>query len=131
MAPDNPVVLTRICGHAVWANSLALRRAGLDRHTPEVRGGKIHRDDRGMPTGVLVENATGLVRRKVPPASTADRVRAIERAIEECHRNGLTGIHDAGVGAGTLEIYRELHSQEKLGLRIHTEEEFCSILEQA
>src|SRR5213078_1754546 len=52
-----PVVLTRIDGHAIWVNSVALREAGITKATPDPAGGKIMRDAKGEPTGVLVDNA--------------------------------------------------------------------------
>src|SRR5205085_12174056 len=58
---DRPVVLERVDGHAVVANSAALKIAQVDGRTMDVTGGKIERDTSGKPTGLLVDNATGLV----------------------------------------------------------------------
>src|SRR5882724_11857418 len=43
-APHHPVSLTRIDGHATWANSAALAAVGIDRATQEPTGGRILKD---------------------------------------------------------------------------------------
>jgi len=118
VAPDHPVCLTRIDGHAAWVNSRALARSGIDADTADPPGGRIHRDPRtGEPTGILVDNAMALVKRPVP--DRAAKRRAILRAAAECHRLGLTGIHDAGVDEEGLSIYRELYDADALHLRVY------------
>ena len=65
-APDNPVFLARVDGHAVWVNRKALELAGLSAATPDPAGGRILRDASGAPTGVLIDRAQSLVGRKIP-----------------------------------------------------------------
>ncbi|MFH4258984.1 amidohydrolase family protein, partial [Acinetobacter baumannii] len=65
VAPNNPVLLQRVDGHVSWANTLALRWAGVSRQTPDPPGGEILRDAQGEPTGILKETAAGLVARIV------------------------------------------------------------------
>ena len=72
---DRPVVLERVDGHAVVANSAALKAAGITAATKDPVGGKIERDASGNPTGLLVDAATELVNSKVP-APSADAARA-------------------------------------------------------
>jgi hypothetical protein len=62
-APDNPVVLRGMHGHASWANSRALLDSGVTRATPDPSGGKVLKDPAtGFPTGILIEHAQALVR---------------------------------------------------------------------
>src|SRR3712207_1519702 len=61
VTPNNPVWINRLDGHMNLANSLALQKAGVTRATREVEGGTIVRDASGEPTGVLKDNAMGLV----------------------------------------------------------------------
>ncbi len=117
IAPDHPVVLTRIDGHAVWANTRALERAGIDRSTTDPDGGRIERRADGEPTGVLVDNAMMAMFATVPAATRTEIREAILAAAAECHRLGLTGIHDAGVTADELAVYRELYRTGELKLR--------------
>ena len=73
---DRPVVLQRADGHALIANSAALKRAGIDRNTPNPAGGEILKDAAGEPTGMLVDNAMDILVRLIPPD---DRRRARRR----------------------------------------------------
>jgi predicted amidohydrolase YtcJ len=96
VSPDNPVYLERADGHAGVANSPALRLAGVTRNTPVPPGGAIHHDDRGEPTGMLVDNARALVERIIPEPSEAELERMLITASERSVRLGWTQVHDAG-----------------------------------
>ncbi len=118
-APDHPVYLTRVDGHAGWVNPKALEIAGITARTPDPPGGKIHRDAAGAPTGILIDRAQALATRKIPPA-TADELRErLGRAARECARLGLTTVHDAGVDAGDLAAYRALIAAGRLPIRVY------------
>ncbi|HET6201783.1 MAG TPA: amidohydrolase [Planctomycetota bacterium] len=117
--PENPVWLSRIDGHAGLANAAAMALAGLDPSAADPPGGKVHRFPDGSPTGVFVDDARGLVARKVPGPSKEDLRRWILRAQEECLKAGLTGVHDAGVGEETIATYRELADSGELRLRVY------------
>jgi len=54
-APNNPVVLKRAGGHSSVSNSMALKLAGIDRHTPDPKGGLIERQADGEPNGTIRE----------------------------------------------------------------------------
>jgi len=118
VAADRPVFLTRVDGHAGWANTRALTLAGITNQTPDPPGGKIVRDAQGKATGILVDRAQGLVRSKIPPATFAQIKRQLELAARECARLGLTGVHDAGVSRDDLQAYRELIREGKFPLRV-------------
>jgi predicted amidohydrolase YtcJ len=117
--PDHPVYLERVDGHAALANVMAMQRAGLTRASKDPSGGQIVRDARGEPMGVLVDNAQGLVERSIPAATRAQTKAMIAAAITEMHRWGLTGVHDAGASAQTLELYEELGREGALDLRLY------------
>ena len=115
--PDNPVVLTRVDGHATIANARAMQAAGITATTRDPEGGRIERDARGAPSGVFVDRAMGLIGRVIPPPSREQRREMVLAAIAETNRWGLTGIHDAGVSAGTIEVYEELARDGRYDLR--------------
>jgi len=118
-APDNPVFLTRVDGHAVWVNRKALELAGLSASTPDPPGGKILRDASGAPAGVLIDRAQSLVGQKIP-SETPDQIRErLAHAAQECARMGLTSVHDAGVGAETIGQYRVLIKDHRLPVRVY------------
>ncbi len=113
----NPVAVTRIDGHALLANAAAMEAAGITAETKDPEGGRIVRDAAGNPTGVFVDAATALIRRMVPP-DPPDRLReGIRLAIEELHRYGVTGIHDAGVPPATIDLYASMARAGEFDLR--------------
>ena len=119
ISPTRPIAMTRIDGHAIWVNSAALEAAGITAKTPDPAGGKILRDAVGAPTGVLLDEAMPLVRRKIPAPNAAQIRRWIEGAIEACHRVGLTGVHDAGTSAADLAVLQAMQAEGKLPLRVY------------
>jgi predicted amidohydrolase YtcJ len=119
VAPDRPVWLTRVDGHAGWASSFALERAGVTPETQAPSDGQILRDDDGAPTGVFIDGAMGLVTKAIPGGSRADLTRQILAAQGQCLKVGLTGVHDAGISRDEVEVYRELDRSGRLKLRIY------------
>jgi len=118
VAPDHPVWLRRVDGHAAWANSKALELAGMTKATTDPPGGRIERNLDGSPTGVVVDNAMSLVESKIPPASHEQRRRAIALAVRRCAELGLTAVHDAGIDLEEISIYRELAERGELPIRV-------------
>jgi predicted amidohydrolase YtcJ len=117
VAPNNPVFVQRVDGHVSWANTLALTKANVTRETKAPEGGEILHDAQGEPTGILKETAGGLVGRVVPDPSRAERMQAIERALGEARRYGITSIQDNS-GYENVELYRELLQADKLTVRV-------------
>jgi predicted amidohydrolase YtcJ len=117
--PNHPVFLSRVDGHAGWANRKAMEIAGITRGTPDPQGGKIIRDANGEPTGVFVDRAQGLIYSKIPNPPFEVVKRRILLAARECARLGLTSVHDAGVPAEDLRAYRELIAEKKLPVRVY------------
>jgi predicted amidohydrolase YtcJ len=125
-APDNPVLLRRVDGHAAWVNSKALAAASIDRGTPDPDGGRILRDGKGEPTGILIDNAADAVRNIVPEPSRPEKKEAVRRAIARCLGEGLTMVHDAGIDGETLAIYRELVEEGDFPFRVYAMIEYTS-----
>ncbi len=118
-APDNPVYLTRVDGHAAWVNRKAMELSDINAATPDPPGGKILRSAAGAPTGVLIDRAQALVSRHIPAATPEQTARHIARAAQECARLGLTSVHDAGVSSQDLTAYRQLIAEHKLPVRVY------------
>jgi predicted amidohydrolase YtcJ len=114
-----PVWLRRIDGHAGWANSAAMKLAGIDDDTPDPVGGKIIRDDNGHATGVFVDMAMDIVEAQVPQPDKADTRAAIKAAAEVMLSEGLTGVHDAGVDLQTAEVYMAMADDAELDIRVY------------
>ncbi|MGH9673835.1 MAG: amidohydrolase, partial [Bryobacteraceae bacterium] len=118
-APNHPVYLTRVDGHAAWVNRKALDLADVNAGTQDPPGGRILRDASGRPTGVLIDRAMGLVSRRIPPVGAERTKSNIARAAAECARLGLTTVHDAGAGAEDLAGYRALIAGKQLPVRVY------------
>lgn len=117
VAPHNPVLLASRDGHALWVNSMALEQAGLTAATPEPAGGRILRDERGTPTGVLLENAQALLRAAFERPRGDELLSPLVAGIKLLQSLGLTGIHDLE-GADAFWCFQRLEAEEKLGLRV-------------
>jgi len=118
-APNNPVYLTRVDGHAGWVNRKAMELAGITASTADPSGGRLIRDSAGQPTGVLIDRAQGLVGSKIPPLTPQQLKETLERAARECARLGLTGVHDAGAGMNVITAYKELIEEKRFPLRTY------------
>jgi len=117
-SPDNPVVLTQTTGHYVVANSMALRLAGLTKDTRDPFGGTIDRNPDGTPTGLLRENAAGLVRRLVPPRSPAETEAGIRDFAKAFNAEGMTGLKDPGISSQAWDIYKKVERDSALSVRV-------------
>lgn len=118
-SPDNPVWLSRVDGHAGLANRKAMELAGVTGETANPPGGEVLRDAKGEATGVLVDNAESLVDRVIPQGLLGRPEDAILAAQRLCLSAGLTGVHDAGLSPGLIEVYRRLEADGRLKLRVY------------
>lgn len=116
---ENPVMLTRVDGHASMVNGVALEMAGITSETADPPGGMIVRDQTGAPTGVLIDRAMDLVTSIIPEPTEGMRVRAIRQAIKRCTSLGLTTVHDAGVSAQTVALYKDLIDKSQFPFRVY------------
>ena len=118
-APDQPVVLTRTCGHIYAVNSAALAAAGITAATAPPVGGEIGRDLAGVPTGLLHETAMGLVTRVLPPPSADDYEQMIVAALRHQRSLGITSSSDCGVAPALLDVYRVVDAGGRLPARVN------------
>jgi len=119
VAPNNPVVLERICGHCTLVNSYVLRISGITKETPDPPLGVIIKDPgTGEPTGILHEKAMDLI--KWPQLSDREShemdKRAVKLAIKEAARFGVTSVHDLD---GKIGIFKELLDEGELTVRVY------------
>jgi predicted amidohydrolase YtcJ len=134
VSPNNPVVLSRVDGHTSWANTAALRLAGVTKDTPNPPGGSIVRDPAtGEPTGILQEGpARSLVTTKVPSPSHAQIRRGVVAAMELAARTGVTSVQTdiSPITSGSFDendpalpeafrVYQELERADSLTFRVY------------
>ena len=118
LAPSNPVYLTAKSLHAAWANTAALKIAGITNETPGPKDGAIQRDDKGRATGILLETAMALIGDVLPVPPLNEIERAIERAQPILWSMGLTGIHDFDRRESFMAL-QSLHGRGQLKLRVN------------
>lgn len=114
-----PVWLERVDGHAGWANAEAMRLAGITAATLDPDGGRIERDERGNPNGIFVDAAMNLITRHIPAPDATEATAMLDAALAEMARVGLTSVHDAGVSAAELALFRQYADAGKLTTRIY------------
>ena len=125
VSPDNPVYLGHASGHAGFANAKAMEIAGLMELDKEgiskfeVEGGEVMRDAMGRPTGIFNELAQSLITKHIPENTPAKDIKAFEMAVAACHKNGITGFHDAGIGRETIALYEEMKAKDKMKIRLY------------
>lgn len=113
-----PVWLQRVDGHAGWANSAALKAAGVTAATKDPAGGSIDRAPDGSPRGVLVDAAMELIEAKVPAPRPEDRDLALANAQQILFKRGVTAVADMGTGIEDWQAYRRAGDANKLYVRI-------------
>ncbi len=119
VAPEHKVVLERVDGHTVWANTAALEAVGVDAETHAPAGGEIVLDEEGRPSGILKERAATLVLEQVGKPDAQERQRLLVEALAELHTMGITGVH-APEEAEAFSDYQALWAHGRLRLRLLT-----------
>ncbi len=125
VSPDNPVYLRHASGHAGFANAKAMEIAGLQIIPKEgvdpfeLEGGEVIRDDLGRPTGIFNERAQTLITKHIPEDTPERAAKAFELAVAACHRDGITGFHDAGIGRETISLFEQMKAAGKMQVRLY------------
>jgi len=115
--PDRPVILSRIDGHAAIANGKALELAGV-KAGDKLEGGEVEVKN-GKLTGILIDNATGLVYSKVPKPTTAQLTDALLDAQKNCFAAGLTTVSDCGLDYSMALLIDSLQKKNELKMKMY------------
>jgi len=115
--PNTPVYLMRVDGHAVLCNEAALKLAGI---TPSIKinGGEIIVKN-GKLTGILIDNAVDLVKKKIPAFTRELNASQLLQAQKNCFEVGLTTVDDAGLGKDSIALIDELQKGGQLKMRVY------------
>lgn len=119
LVSDRPVWLTRVDGHAAWANTMAMELAGINQDTEDPVGGQIIRDENSNATGVFVDTAMSYIREQIPDTSFEEQKVALIAAMKSLATYGITSVHDAGIGSSTISAYKELVADAPLPIRVY------------
>ncbi len=114
--PNTPVFVMRLDGHMGFANSVALKLAGINSDSEQPTGGEIVRDKNGEPTGVLKDTALEPVLSVIPQASDGELLKAIEAAQNHALRLGLTQVHVMSANPTETNIFRAFKLADQNGL---------------
>lgn len=117
VTPQTPVALSRLDQHMWLLNSVALRLAGIDRNTPEPKGGRILRDAAGEPTGVVIDTAKDLVQKVIPAPTHAALEKMLKVGIQHGLSNGVTQAHSMGLDWDTHEALLRLRAKGETDMR--------------
>ncbi|MCJ9428279.1 amidohydrolase [Kordiimonas marina] len=117
--PDIPVILGRADGHAVVANSAALKAAGIDASTKPPFGGEILKNKMGEPTGMLIDAAQGLVHALIPAETPEARAKALKTGAEVYAHYGWTGLHNMSVPWTDVKILEREADAGDVGIRVY------------
>lgn len=113
----HPAMLRDDSKHNRWANSAALRRAGVTDSTPDPMGGQILRDSRGRATGVMIEAGGVMIERALAadqPQSVTDLAAASRRGIEMLHSYGITGFQEAATSLQMMQAFKRMDDEGDL-----------------
>ncbi len=117
--PEHPVLLRGLHGFAVWANRLAMDRAGIDGATRAPSGGEIWRDAAGEPTGIFLNRATALFDDAIPPPTPERTRERVLRGLEAMAGAGYVMVHEAGARSDVMEALGTLESEGRLPIRVY------------
>ena len=116
---DKPAFLRSYDYHTAWVNSKALALAGITKDTPNPENGIIERDPKtGEATGILKENAQGLVMKLLPPITMQQRRDLLTALIPKLHAAGITSVQTADSRPEHFETYEWARSAGVLQIRV-------------
>lgn len=117
LTPNNPAAIFSKDEHLLWANSLALKIAGIDKDTPNPSGGEIQHDNRGEVTGVLMDTAYKAVLDHYVRPGYSEMLPIIRDGFEEAFRQGCVGVTSFDSLDG-FELLEALDIQGRLPLKV-------------
>lgn len=132
ISTEIPVIMERICGHMLTANTKAIEMLGFDREIPEIPGGEVRLEEDGFPSGIFTENACHVVNALIPGPTMEERQDAILAGMEYAVSHGLTSVqcNDVGYpeckGEGAFETYSQLYERGEALLRLRHQTLFDS-----
>ncbi|PYQ14066.1 MAG: amidohydrolase [Acidobacteria bacterium] len=117
--PAHPVRLSGLHGFAVWANRLALERAGITRASVAPEGGEIVTDPSGEPTGILLNRATAVLEKAVPEPTEEQYKGHVLAGLTRMARDGYVAIHEAGADRRLMRAFQSLDAEGRLPVRVY------------
>jgi predicted amidohydrolase YtcJ len=117
---SRPVALWGNDGHTVWVNSRGLALLGVTAETPDIPGGKIARDAKGVPTGYFADRASIFVDEKIPSPPLEEKAALTAAELKRMSAYGITSLMDAFVTPVEAAVWRKLYDTGRLPMRVRT-----------
>lgn len=117
VSPNNPVLIHAKSLHAAWANTMAMRLAGIHANSPDPEAGTFLRHQDGSPNGILLEYAISSVSKHIPDASPSQLAQDLLKTQTHLHSLGISAVHDFD-GIASAQAFLDLATQDKLRLRV-------------
>lgn len=119
---DHPLFISRYDSHMAFANSKALKLAGIDKQTVAPLGGVIVKNKDGEPTGVVKDAAMTLVINAIPPPTNEQLDQYFDAAAKHAVERGVTNVTDMNSYGGwsDLETYRRAWKTDRMILRMYS-----------
>jgi predicted amidohydrolase YtcJ len=114
--PNTPVVLQRVDGHAAIANQKAFDIAGV-KPGQTIIGGEVETKN-GVLTGVLIDNAKGLVYNSIPAVNKQTYTQWLQAAQKNCFAQGLTTVTDCGLDISDINFIDTLQQEGTINMRL-------------
>ena len=118
MLAERPMLLEGSDGHTVWANSAALKAAGISAATRDKAGGRIERDSAGNPTGTLRDDAASAVSDAKPISDIAAAASKLDKVFDDMRAVGITSVQDADADERDMQMYKRLYDTHRLNMRV-------------
>lgn len=119
VSAGRPVILVRADGHALVANSAALKRADVSERTADPVGGQIERDEAGRATGVLIDAAQNLVASQIADPDDDAKREAFRVGARVMAERGWTGLHNMSVDPSDVVLIEELAEAGDIAIRVY------------
>lgn len=119
VSPNNPVWLVHASGHCGQANAKAMELCVVGPNSTFDSEGEIIKDNKGNPTGLFNERAMSLISEKIPEPDEKLRREAVQLAMMECLKYGITSFHDACAVDEDVTLYEQLADSNKLSIRLY------------
>ncbi len=119
VSQNNPVVLKHVSGHAFLVNQLALKKAGIKKGKGIQDNLDIIVDENGNPTGIVREASMNFIKNVVPDPTDEQQIEALNLAIEECLKNGVTSFQNAGTDQKAIDLILSFLKNDMLKIRFY------------
>jgi predicted amidohydrolase YtcJ len=119
LVADRPLFIVGYDGHTAWANTLALKEAGIF-HGGEVGpNSEIVLDEHGEATGELRESAQDRVASLLPKPDLAEKRRLLKKGLAIASRLGVTSVHNMDGNDEQAALYAAFEDIGDLSVRIY------------